>query len=1642
MPEFIHSFNRGRMNKDLDERLVPNGEYRDALNLDIANSENGNVGALQNIKGNLELKGNSDGIGNWDTKYIDGYTDAHCVGSINDELNEKIYWFIASDSVSAIAEYDQTTNTVSPILVDKQNILNFTKNKYITGINIIDKFLFWTDNETEPKKINIQKFKTGSIDFDTHTKIPDWAPSNNTYQFNAAGTDFAEEHITVIKKSPLTAPSLDMSVSKFGDDINGTGITPAKFTGITYPLTVVDDFVFVPDTSYPEEYQSLPTYSEWLYNITEDADYYDNSNLPSDWDGTIKIQISELAPAWKVGDTIILSSTTTSLYGEDLGYKINAIIENITYTTITIKILSISNNIAKQGDDLISWDILLKEAEPMFIYKFPRYAYRWKYIDNEYSSYSPFSEVAFLGSKFEYVSSDGYNIGMTNNIRKLIITELDWGDSEVAEIDILYKESNNNIVYKVETLKRKDYSPYFGGDTLPTTYQIQSEIIGNVIQANQILRPWDNVPQKALSQDTSGNRLIYGNYLQNYSVPTISLDANNNPEYILDSDEASTIELPVSSLKSIRTYQVGVVFKDKYGRETPIITTSNAALNIPVSDAALANKLSITPTVLDELPEWITHYKFFVKDISNEYYNLALDRYYEAEDGNVWLSFPSSERNKVDESTYLVLKKQHNNSTPVDELSKYKILAIESSAPDFIATTEKQIAFSDVTITSALDVSYTSIKFTGPSISQNSAFSSGISTGNYISITAAGQSTRLYEISGGGIKTAGGTDYDITLTEPLDNDASFLAELGNSFGATIYIIKKEIERKPEFEGRFFVKINRDFSFEENIIKPFNESIEKKYNIKEVTDLKGVSNNNKLRNSSSLFGLYYRDKADDLSRAHERRVYGYDSAWGGIGSDLSNKKMKGYNPPTQGEKSFGISRCGYATGSSHPIFGTSSRAGAKIGTGSFIRFVDNSTGSPQTSDIVYEVKRIEYVTSYRYKGSSSAAKASRNRTSYILFLDKEISDSFLPSKAGDFTSLNSSQPTFQILEEYQAENNRLLTSNNPAIFETEPKESIDLDLYYEASDAIEISNFENTNQTLDYFNCYSYGNGVESNRIRDDFNAVTIDKGAKVSSILDEPYMPERRASGLIFSQIYNTTSGVNGLNQFIQAEAITKDLNPAYGSIQKLHARQTDLLALCENKIVKILSNKDALFNADGNVNLTGNTSVLGQAMVPATFGEFGIGKNPESFAIDNYRVYFTDKNKGAVLRLSMDGITNIAEKGMSDFIADNLKASNKLVGSYDDDKGTYNLTLDNLSQEWKNKLSTNRDYQFNSNCGEVTAYPENNTTISFKEEVDGWTSRKSFIPESGLSLNSIYYTFKNGLLWQHNINETYNNFYGEQYLSSVNLFINDQPQIVKGFSTINYTGTQSRRLEYLYNSNWYSISEINFNTTIPTNKREKLPGWFVDYIKTDLEGGEIKEFEKKEGKWFNYIKGLEVFKSCNPDSSGIGIPVAVESETQDYEVEVTIDTGTDIGSGSSTGSSTIPDKKIRLFSKWTEFLNFIPYITDIRESATDQDVVCSIEQHYNNVLANSSDRALNFEYALMYATDQLEVGTQLFRFNNPSQYVYSFKYVYVPDSLQQLNSMFDPNDPAEIPDSVLIITVGASGTISDVSQYNTITCP
>ena len=197
MPELKRIFTSGKMNKDLDERLVPNGQYTDALNIRVSDSEGSNVGAIESVLGNTK-KNKKSSSANWNPNF--GFTSAKCIGSIKDSQNNKIYWFVTSSSVDAILEYEESTGFVSPILVDAGSILNFNTSNFITGVNIFEGILAWTDNLNEPCKIDISLFKTGStqtgLDIDTTTQV--------------YGRALKAADVTVIRKSPKAKISIEI----------------------------------------------------------------------------------------------------------------------------------------------------------------------------------------------------------------------------------------------------------------------------------------------------------------------------------------------------------------------------------------------------------------------------------------------------------------------------------------------------------------------------------------------------------------------------------------------------------------------------------------------------------------------------------------------------------------------------------------------------------------------------------------------------------------------------------------------------------------------------------------------------------------------------------------------------------------------------------------------------------------------------------------------------------------------------------------------------------------------------------------------------------------------------------------------------------------------------------------------------------------------------------------------------------------------------------------------------------------------------------------------------------------------------------------------------------------------------------------
>ena len=176
--------------------------------------------------------------------------------------------------------------------------------------------------------------------------------------------------------------------------------------------------------------------------------------------------------------------------------------------------------------------------------------------------------------------------------------------------------------------------------------------------------------------------------------------------------------------------------------------------------------------------------------------------------------------------------------------------------------------------------------------------------------------------------------------------------------------------------------------------------------------------------------------------------------------------------------------------------------------------------------------------------------------------------------------------------------------------------------------------------------------IEESRIRGGYNNASTDYGVRAYLVEENPE-PNHRFNSIIYSGIYNSRTSYNKTNVFSIAEDITKSLDPAYGSIQKMFAEDTNLTIFQENKVSRALIDKDAIYSAEGGGSVTSTNLVIGQ--ITPYSGEYGISKNPESFDYFGFRKYFTDKYRKAVLRLSRDGITEISNYGMSDFFRDEL---------------------------------------------------------------------------------------------------------------------------------------------------------------------------------------------------------------------------------------------------------------------------------------------------------------------------------------------------------------------------------------------------
>ena len=372
--------------------------------------------------------------------------------------------------------------------------------------------------------------------------------------------------------------------------------------------------------------------------------------------------------------------------------------------------------------------------------------------------------------------------------------------------------------------------------------------------------------------------------------------------------------------------------------------------------------------------------------------------------------------------------------------------------------------------------------------------------------------------------------------------------------------------------------------------------------------------------------------------------------------------------------------------------------------------------------------------------------------------------------------------------------------------------------------------------------------IEESRIRGGYNNTSLDYGVKAYLVEEDP-KASFRVNSLIYSGIFNSRTGINRTNVFSVGEDITKSADPANGSIQKLYAEDTNLIVFQENKVSRALIDKDAIYSAEGGGSITNSNLVIGTIQPYA--GQYGISKNPESFAVFGYAKYFSDKNNNAIMRLSGNGLQEISSYGMRDFFRDTLNSidtratgSGKVIGGYDIHNDQYIVSLQT-------------DVGANIGIDEST-YDTTFKTLVFDEGPKGWTSFFSYKPDQVFRLRNKLYTVKtyNKLgetvercgIFEHYADPKTprGTFYERQYASSVTLVLNPNPSSSKTFQTVAYEGSNGWQCNSAISDNTgRDVSTIGgslFQRYVNTSDQSNLIRSYYggEYIINPLNGSEV----------------------------------------------------------------------------------------------------------------------------------------------------------------------------------------------------------
>ena len=647
MVQTKNTFIKSKMNKDLDDRLVPNGEYREALNVEISQSEGADVGTASASLGNLKIT-DFDLSNDCEAKIIGVFTEEKdknvyvFITNFVDTSSDKLSNFASGSSICQIWRRNIETNVNTKLV--EGDFLNFSLTHHIININLLEDLLFWTDNRNQPRKINVVKAN----------------PSNSSspkYYTN-------EDQVSVAKYYPFEPIELlNNYVLDFNISNPGSGVAPGY-----------DEFLnkIVPTTAITGSGSGLtvlinsitPLGNITSLSIVDQGFGYENGDelsinpvflqakitLTVQTQSTMKDKCTEFLPSkYEFTQANAVSITSGVFASITIPFNAQAAAKN-TFVKITTgggtditpsggaRCIDISNNISSTK---ITWNSLPNTlsipAGAILIFgvnpdydpnwpgdceflkdKFVRFAYRFKFEDNEYSLISPFTQACFIpkqngyflsqirsrtvdsspvdetiyDSQLAYESTDlGFFENAVNSVDLKIPTPLFLSSPvnnpfkdvtskmHIKEIDIIYKDDSENALKIVDTIESKDFQNVNSNFIV---YNYQSKAPIKTLPSNEITRVSDKVPVKSLTQEVSGNRIIYGNYVDSHT-------SNKSLNYEVAAAQKTEIitEPPVwlfnpliskeyqnHTLKQNRNYQIGVVLSDRYGRQSDVIMSS------------------------------------------------------------------------------------------------------------------------------------------------------------------------------------------------------------------------------------------------------------------------------------------------------------------------------------------------------------------------------------------------------------------------------------------------------------------------------------------------------------------------------------------------------------------------------------------------------------------------------------------------------------------------------------------------------------------------------------------------------------------------------------------------------------------------------------------------------------------------------------------------------------------------------------------------------------------------------------------------------------------------------------------------------------------------------------------------------------